>query len=247
MSSADSNRLWRELASFAVDPAHLRAHKIITAGRDDPAYAAFDVLRTRIMPAMKDNGWKRLAITSPTPDCGKTFTAANLAVSLSRYDTYRTILLDMDLRKSSLHKVFGVKNPGSMGDYLRGLVPLGRHFRVPGTNDLNISRNLAVAFNGKREEFASELMQDPLSEEVLEAMEEDLEPDIVLFDLPPVLMNDDVIAFRPQFDAALIVVGGGVTRASELKLVQRHLGEDMPILGMVLNMADGSTLHKSYY
>ncbi len=247
MSDPETDRIWARLAEFAIDGRHLRANKIVTAGRDDPAHMAFDVLRTRILQPMRDNGWKRVAITSPTPDCGKTFTAVNLAIALSRYDNFRTLLMDMDLRQSSVHRVLGIRNPGSMGDFLRGLVPIEKAFRVPAANKLHIGRNLAVSVNGKREDFASELVQDPLSEEILEEMEEMLAPDIVLFDMPPTLMNDDVIAFRPQFDAALVVAGGGMTRAKELKLVERMLGEDKPILGVVLNKADGSTLHNTYY
>ncbi len=247
MTSPETEQMWRALGRFAIDPRHLRAQRVITASRDDPAHTAFDVLRTRLLQPMRERGWRRIAITSPTPDCGKTFTAANLALTLSRIDNFRTVLMDMDLRKSSLHRVLGVRDPGSMGDYLRGLVATEAHFRVPERNRLHIGDNLAVAFNGRREDFASELMQDPLTEEVLEQMEEDLAPDIVLFDLPPVLTNDDVIAFRAQYDAVLVVAAGGATRAEELRLVERQLGEDKPILGVVLNRAEGSTLHNSYY
>ncbi|MCP5074187.1 MAG: CpsD/CapB family tyrosine-protein kinase [Rhodobacteraceae bacterium] len=247
MSKPETDALWAELASFAINPRHLKANKIITAVRDDPAYAAFDVLRTRILQPLKDNGWKRVAITSPTPDCGKSFTAMNLAITLSRYDNFRTVLMDMDLRSSSLHSLIGVRNPGSMGDYLRGLTTTEDHFRVPGANNFHIGKNLAIAMNGKREDYASELMQDPLTEEILEEMEDDLAPDIVLFDMPPVLTNDDVIAFRPQFDAALVVAGGGSTKANDLRLVERLLGEDKAILGVVLNKAEGSVLNNSYY
>lgn len=247
MTSPETEQMWRALGRFEIRPRHLSAQRVITAARDDPAHTAFDVLRTRILQPLQKRGWRRIAITSPTPDCGKTFTAANLAIALSRIDNFRTVLMDMDLRKSSLHRVLGVRNPGSMGDYLRGLVPTEAHFRVPGENSLFIGDNLAVGFNGKREDFASELMQDPLSEEVLEQMEEDLAPDIVLFDLPPVLSNDDVIALRAQFDAVLLVAAGGKTRSEELRLVKRQLGEEKPILGVVLNRADDTTLHKSYY
>ena len=247
MTNPETDQLWQALRPFAIDKRHLRANRIITAARDDPAYTAFDVLRTRILQPMKENGWRRVAITSPSPDCGKTFTAANLAIVLSRYDTLRTVLMDMDLRKSSLHRVLGVRDPGAMGDYLRGMVATEAHFRRPAENDLHIGQNLAIGFNGKREDFASELLQDPLTEEVLEQMEEDLAPDVVLFDMPPVLTNDDVISFLPQVDAVLVVAAGGSTRASELRMVNRHIGDEKPILGVVLNRAEGSTLHTSYY
>lgn len=247
MNNPETNDLWNRLKSFPIDRARLTANKIITAGRDDPAYSTFDVLRTRVLQAMKENGWKRVAITSPTPSCGKTFTAVNLAITLSRYDNFRTVLMDMDMRNSSIHRVLGVGNPGSMGDYLRGKIPIQDYFRVPGRNRLHIGSNLAVALNGTREEFASELMQDPLSEEILEEMEDDLDPDIVLFDLPPVLINDDVIAFRPQFDAVLVIASAGQTRPNELRLVARQMGEDKPILGVVLNKAEDLSLKPAYY
>lgn len=242
-----SGDMWASLDSFAVDPARLRAQRVITAARDEPAFAAFDVLRARLTQALRDNGWKRVAITSPTADCGKTFTAVNLAITLSRYDATRTVLMDMDMRNSSLHRVLGVKRPGSLGDYLRGLVTTEQAFRVPGRNTLNIGQNLAIGFNGKREEFAAELLQDPLTEEVLEVMDEDLEPDVVLMDTPPVLTADDVIAMRPLYDAVLIVAGGGQTKAEEIKLISRHLGKEKPILGVVLNRAEGATVSSGGY
>lgn len=242
-----ATELWDKLRPFDIDEAHLVANRVITAHRDDPAFAAFDVLRTRIMQALRQNGWKRVAITSPTPDCGKSFSAVNLGVTLSRYENIRTILLDFDLRRSSVHRVLGVETPGSMGDFLRGLRPAQAHFRVPGKNRLHIGSSLAVGMNSRREDFASELLQDPLTEEILEQLEEDLEPDVMLFDMPPALNNDDVIAARPLVDAFIVIAAGGKTRARELKLVERQLGKDKPILGVVLNRAEGPTLTDTYY
>lgn len=239
--------IWNRLRPFDIDEAHLDANRIITARREDPAHVAFDVLRTRIMQALRENGWKRVGVTSPTPGCGKSFTAVNLAITLSRYENMHAVLLDLDLRRSSIHHLFGVKRPGSMGDFLRGKRSLEKHFRVPGPNKLNIGPTLAVGMNARREDFASELLQDPLTEEILEELEEELEPDIMLFDTPPVLNNDDVIAMRPLVDTFLVVASGGRTTARELKLVERQLGKDKPILGIVLNRAEGPTLTDTYY
>ena len=83
--------LWDSLSPLPVDPAMLERNLVITAARTDPAHAAFDVLRTRLVQALSDNGWHRVGITSPTRDCGKTFTAVNLAITLSRYDNCRTL------------------------------------------------------------------------------------------------------------------------------------------------------------
>ncbi|MBN9886027.1 CpsD/CapB family tyrosine-protein kinase [Salipiger abyssi] len=239
--------LWDALPTFSVDARHLERNRIVTAGRQDPAHAAFDVLRTRLLQALSDNGWKRVAITSPTKDCGKTFTAANLAISLSRQETCRTLLLDCDLRRPSLHKVMGLRNPGSMGDMLRGLVPPERQLARLGPNDIHAGQNIAFGFNGTVEPYASELLQDPRTEETLNAIEKSLAPDVILFDLPPALYFDDVMAFRPQFDGVLLVVGGGLTTDKEVREVERRLGENTPLLGTVLNKAEGTNLRKYSY
>ncbi|MGR3377597.1 nucleotide-binding protein [Salipiger abyssi] len=239
--------LWDALPTFAVDARHLERNRIVTAGRQDPAHAAFDVLRTRLLQALADNGWKRVAITSPTKDCGKTFTAANLAISLSRQETCRTLLLDCDLRRPTLHKVMGLRNPGSMGDMLRGLVPPERQLARLGPNDIHAGQNIAFGFNGTVEPYASELLQDPRTEETLNAIEKSLAPDVILFDLPPALYFDDVMAFRPQFDGVLLVIGGGLTTDKEVREVERRLGDNTPLLGTVLNKAEGTNLRKYSY
>lgn len=238
---------WARLGSFPVDPAHLQRHRIVTALREDPAHAAFDVLRTRLLQALSDNGWKRVAITSPTKDCGKTFTAANLAISLSRQQNCRTLLLDCDMRRPSLHKVMGLRDPGSMGDMLRGRIAPEDHFQRIAENRIHVGETIAFGFNGAVEPYASELLQSPETARTLQRIEDRFAPDVMLFDLPPALYYDDVIAFRPLFDGVLLVVGGGLTTEKEVREVERRLGESTPLLGTVLNRAEGTSLKKYSY
>ena len=238
---------WSGLAEFTVDARHLSQNRIVTAERDDPAHAAFDVLRTRLLQALSENGWKRVAITSPTKDCGKTFTAANLAISLSRQQNCRTLLLDCDMRNPSLHKVMGVSSPGSMGDMLRGRIAPQDHLMRLGKNRIHAGTNIAFGFNSVVEPYASELLQDPRTKESLDRIEDMLRPDVILFDLPPALFNDDVIAFRPRFDGLLLVIGGGITTEKEVKEVERRIGEQTPLLGMILNKAEGAEMARYRY
>ncbi|WP_289150087.1 CpsD/CapB family tyrosine-protein kinase [uncultured Salipiger sp.] len=240
-------RGWDDLADFSVDARHLEHNRIVTAARQDPAHAAFDILRTKLLQGLADHGWKRVAITSPTKNCGKTFTAANLAISLSRHQNCRTLLLDCDLRRPTLHKVMGFRDPGSMGDMLRGLLPPERHLVRMGENAIHAAHNIAFGFNGAVEPYASELLQTPRTAETLRQVETLLRPDVVLFDLPPALYFDDVMAFRPLFDGVLLVIGGGITTDKEVREVERLLGENTPLLGMVLNKAEGTSLDKYTY
>ncbi|WP_417205756.1 exopolysaccharide biosynthesis protein [Antarctobacter sp.] len=243
----DVDTAWAALPELTVETAHLARNRIITASREDPAHGAFDVLRTRLLQALSENGWRRVAITSPGKDCGKTFTAANLAISLSRQENCRTLLMDLDMRRPSLHKVLGIDEPGSVGDMLRGITPPEVHLRRMGRNPVNAGRNIAFALNDRAEPYASELLQDPRSIETLRAIEDHYAPDVVLFDLPPALFYDDVIAARPLFDGVLLVIGGGLTTESEVSEVERRLGDSMPILGMVLNKAEGTDIGRYTY
>jgi Mrp family chromosome partitioning ATPase len=239
--------VWNNLLTIPVDPAILERNLVITASRADPAHAAFDVLRTRLMQALSDNGWNRVGITSPTRDCGKTFTAVNLAITLSRYDNFRTVLLDMDMRNPSVGKVLGTTIKASVGDYLRGAMPSEAYLRRMGQNNLNIGGNLAIGINDRIEPYAAELFQQHKTAEVLARMQDELNPDVVLFDLPPAMAQDDVIAFRPQFDCILMVIGGGITKASEVREVVRRLGDSKPIVGVVLNKAEGAGVDSYSY
>ncbi|MGR3501869.1 CpsD/CapB family tyrosine-protein kinase [Pseudaestuariivita sp.] len=239
--------VWHKLATLQLSAATLEQNRIISATRRDPAHTAFDVLRTRLLHALKENGWSRVAITSPTKDCGKTFVAANLAMSLSRQEACRTLLLDMDMRKPSLASVLGAERPGSLGDVLRGMTPPEDHFVRLGDGGLSIGRNIALGLNGVSEGYASELLQLPETGEVLRSIHTRFKPDVVLYDMPPALFHDDVMAFRPHIDAVLMVVGGGITRPNEVKEVERRLGDSTPLLGIIMNKAEGPTVRSYSY
>jgi len=243
----DAASSWQRLSTFDLDARMLERNRIITAARQDPAHTTFDVLRTRLLQALAERGWSRVAITSPTKGCGKTFTAANLAISLARQENCATLLLDLDMRAPTLHKTFGQKSVGSIGDMLRGRVDPADHLRRPGPNAMNVGRNIAFGFNDVTEDYASELLQDPVTAQTLKTMTDTLRPDVVIYDMPPALSSDDVIAFRAHFDAVLLVVGGGLTTDAEVKDVERRLGEQTPLLGMVLNRAEGTNPAKYAY
>ncbi|NDV53959.1 CpsD/CapB family tyrosine-protein kinase [Salipiger sp. PrR003] len=246
-ATPQAGALWDRLPVLEIDSVHLERNRIITASREDPAHAAFDVLRTRLTQALAENGWTRVGITSPSKGCGKTFTAANLAISMSRQEGLRALLMDLDLRNPSLHKVMGMRAPGAMGALLRGVIPPEAHLLRMGENHIHAGHNIAFGFNEVIEPYAAELLNAPATAEVITSIEARLQPDVMLFDLPPALYYDDVLAFRPQIDGVLMVVGGGLTTEREIREVERRLGTDTPLLGMVLNKAEGTNLKKYQY
>lgn len=235
---------WGNLPCVPLNTPNLERHRIIAATREDPAHGTFDVLRSRLLSTLKENGWSRVAITSPTRECGKSFLAANLAISLSRAERVRTVLMDLDLRDPGLAKLLGVADPGILRRFLSGRATVKDHFRRFGENDLGVGRTLALALNEHVESDPAELLFAPGTDAALAAMQEALRPDVVLFDLPPALCHDDLLAFQRHFDGVLLVAGGGVTRAEEIEEVSRRLAHDKPLLGVVLNRAEGATLSR---
>lgn len=229
---------WSRLRPITLDPSLLADRRIITAERSHAAHGIFDVLRTKIVQALAERGWRRVGVTSPTRGCGRSFLAANLAITMSRYENHRTVLLDLDLRQSSLARLLGVPDPGSMGDFLRGLVPPEEFFRGVAPNPLRVGSSLAIGFNGKSEPFAAELFFEACTRDALARLDAALAPHVVLIDLPPVLAQDDVLTMKPHLDCVLMVAGGGMTTSRDLREASRRLGEDLPILGVVLNKAE---------
>jgi len=231
---------WEELEKIEFDERHLERHRVITKARKEPAHIAFDVLRTRILRAFSKHGWTRLGITSPTQGCGKTFTSVNLAFSLSRQHDSRSVLMDMDLRAPSIARVLGVDDADRMANFLAGQVPAREYLR-------RSEDNLALGLNTGRIADPGEVMQSPRTAAALSVMLEEMAPDIVIYDLPPMLSCDDVLGFLGQLDCVLMVVGGGSTKPEEVTECERLLADNTHLLGVLLNRAEGINTEQYNY
>lgn len=235
-----AEEVWNSLRRFTPDMAMLEDNKMIAAARKNPAHVAFDVLRTRMTMALRERGWYRVGITSPTAGCGKSFVAGNLAISFSRQEEMKTVLMDLDLNKPSLAGLFGVQGAGAMSDFLSGDHSVESHFLRPERNLPQIGPNLALGANNRSEMFGSEILQYPSTETALNEAQSMLDPDIMLFDLPPALSTDAVVALSDQLDCVLIVVAGDRSKKADIAETERLIGDTKPILGVVMNKAQGS-------
>jgi protein-tyrosine kinase len=225
---------WDSLQLLEINPSALNRNRLISATRGHPAHVTIDMLRTRILHAIKENGWKNIGITAPTTGCGTSFIACNLAVSLSRGESRRVILMDMNLRHPGVHEMFGTNAAFRMGNFLTRHIEVEDYF-------CRVGENLALGLNNTVEAEPAEYFLDDTTSEILLEMQNLMAPDIVIYDLPPALAHDDVVAFLPQLDAVLLVVGGGITTAEHVHKTERLLGDSTPLLGTVLNMAEGPT------
>ncbi|MEM9097668.1 MAG: CpsD/CapB family tyrosine-protein kinase [Pseudomonadota bacterium] len=228
---AERAQIWDSLEEIELDPRMLEDNRVVSHAKNEPAYIAFDVLRTRILAAFQRHGWSRIGITSPTKSSGKTFVSTNLALSMTRSQQQRAVLMDMDLRLPNVAKTLGVKNVDSARWFLTGDVPPDEFFR-------RVGPNLALGLNDKRVRDSAELILDQSTGDALSRMRRVLQPDVEVYDLPPILACDDVMGFLPQVDCILLVIGGGSTRADEIVECERILKDQTQLLGVLLNKAE---------
>ena len=229
----DPGRIWNDLAPLRLDPDLAARHHLIVTHREDPVGLLYDHLRTRLVQALGENGWNRVLVTAPTQGCGASTIAANLALSLARRPSGRTVLIDLDLRQPSLARMFGLSEPGPLRDVLTGAQPIEAHFR-------RLGHTLALGLNGRAEPDPAELLQEPDTAHALEAVLEDLAPDVTICDMPAMLECDDLLAALPEADAVLLVVDGTRTTAAHVRECERLLKDRSPLLGVVLNRAEDS-------
>ncbi|RJG43351.1 CpsD/CapB family tyrosine-protein kinase [Mesorhizobium sp. DCY119] len=223
-----SDMLWASLPSLKPDPKHLAKTRLVTINRSDLAHTQFDMLRTKVLQYLRQNNWTSVAITSPTPACGKTVVGLNLAFSMAHHKECRTVLIDLDLRRPQVSKVLGIKEPPSIESFLRGRSEVEDVF-------IRYGDNIAIGANGRPVRFAAELLQSPEAAQALKSLKQKLKPDVLIFDLPPMLANDDVMAFLPNVDCVILVAAAEASTFSEVDICERDLSEKSKVLGVVLN------------
>ena len=220
------------LPALQMDPAALERHRVVTHTKSDPAHIAFDLLRTRMLSVCRENGWRRVGVSSPTKGCGKSTICVNLAFSLARQARMRVLLLDLDLRHPRLAPILGATDAPMITDLLTGAIKPDAFFR-------RVEENLIVGLGAGNVRDSAEMLQDPDSvQRVTEAVAM-IEPDIVLCDLPPVLVGDDVLGFLPHLDCLMMVVAAGMTRPDELEDAERLITGQTNFLGVLLNRFGG--------
>lgn len=193
---------------------------------DGPAAEAYRTLRTNLIYALVDNPPKVVVITSSNPQEGKSTVCANLGVVLAQADR-RTLILDCDLRRPSVHGIFGLRN-------LRGLVDVvaGRH--APNEVWQEPLAKLKVMTSGPIPPNPSELLGSKRFSEFLGRMRQEF--DYVLLDAPPVGPVSDPSILATQGDGVLLVLDAQNTRKAALRR-SRHDLETVGarVIGAVMN------------
>jgi protein-tyrosine kinase len=210
-----------------LNAEHLRRERVIAGNNDDKRTESYRQLRTQILRKLRDNNWRTLAITSPNSQAGKSLTALNLAISLSLEVNQTVMLVDLDLRSSSLMRKLGTQPEFGLVDVLEGRAELHQALINPGFERLVVLPNRAA-------NHRSELLSSPQMGKILSDIVNRYQDRFIIFDLPALLDDDDALVFAPYADAVLLVVEDGVSKRSDLERCKQLL-EGTQLLGTVLN------------
>jgi capsular exopolysaccharide synthesis family protein len=222
-----------------LDLEHLERHRIVAYNKNHPSNWMFDILRTRVLQRMVENGWRTLAVTSPSPEAGKTVVSINLAMSIAHQTRHTAMLVDFDLRRPKVGNYLGIETDVSLNDVLAGDADVSDVMVNP-----NLPR-LVVVPTKRPVEKSSEMLSSKRAERIITDLRGRYDERIVIFDLPPLLAADDAIAILPKIDCVLLVVGNGMSTEREIKDSLRHLTE-ANLLGLVMNKAELPTKNNYY-
>lgn len=218
---------WADMPEMPLNMEVLDENRIVAHSPGSSA-ASFDVMRTNLLRILRTNGWSRVAITSPTPGCGKTTVTLNLAFSLARLADIKVLVVELDLRRPAMTAALGQVPGQNFAGMIAGPVIDLRQIK-------RVGENLAFGLTSQPIESPAELLSSARTADVIDELEARLRPDVVLFDMSPMLANDDTIAFLDQVDCALMVAAAEETTVSEVERCGKDLGTHTQVLGVILN------------
>jgi protein-tyrosine kinase len=223
-----------------LDDARLRQGRVISQDLTDPLGRSFDMLRTQLLQLMDGKKWKIVAVTSPTPACGKTVTSLNLALSVSRLQDRPVMVIDLDFARPMVAEVLGLSPSVVIGNVLEGTQKLSHaviHAHV-GKQELKVVPCSPMA-------GSAELMASRNMETLFRELRADFGSHVIIIDLPPILVSDDVITVLPWVDCILLVAAVGVSTVAQIEECKKHL-QWAEVARVVLTKASESKTHLYY-
>ena len=235
--------VWTSITPLTPNERLLKAHRLVAFFGGKQA-AAFDMMRTKVLKQTAANGWRRIVITSPGAQSGKTTVTANLAFSLARQTELRVLAIEVDMRRPQMSAILGVKHNVAFARYMSGEDDAFADHMVRYGDNLVFACNTVPAVN------SSELLHSSRARERLDNLEQVFQPDIVLFDAPPVMPSDDALAFLDYADCAMIVAAAERTTMNDLDTTEAEVAAATNVLGVVLNKSrygSGSDVYDDTY
>ncbi|MDD4834973.1 MAG: CpsD/CapB family tyrosine-protein kinase [Lutispora sp.] len=215
---------------------------ILNSGAKSTLAESYRTLRTNVMFSSIDKSIKSIAVTSAGPSEGKSTVVSNFAIALAQ-DGSRVLIIDSDLRKPKVHKLFALPNNIGLTNILTERLPWEEH--IASVEELP---NLYVMTSGPIPPNPSEIVGSEKMRSMVSELKESF--DFVLLDTPPVGVVTDAAIVSSYADGTILVVASGNV---EIEAAQRAkellVNVKANILGVVLNKISikGAGYYKYYY
>lgn len=204
---------------------------------------AYQQLRTNMEFASLDGEMRSLVVTSAQPGEGKSTTAANLAIMMARAGR-KVLLVDTDLRRPSLHRLFNTLNQQGVTSVMLGAAGT----TIASSSQATDVPNLRLLSSGPLPPNPSELLGSKRLDTLMQQLAETA--DVVIYDTPPCVVVADAAIIASHADAVLFVVDAGRTRVNAMRAALDNISRSRTrILGAVLNKVSkrGRGYHAYYY
>lgn len=213
------------------------------------AVEQFRSLRSRMQEFRDLNKLKSLMISSGLPQEGKSFIAANLAISFARHKAGRVLLIDGDMRRATLHRLFGCTQGPGLTEYLAGGATIEEIMQRPSSEEPSHPlpsglASLTFIPAGMEHDKAADLSGNRRFDELIATASPHF--DWIVVDSSPVNLVSDGVNLARACDAVLLVARGGVTK---YEVAQRAIAElkASKVLGLVLNAVANPPTAGGYY
>lgn len=202
------------------------------------ASEAYRIIRTNIQYSSLDNEIRSMVVTSAEQGEGKTTTVCNLAFAFAQSEN-KTIIIDCDLRKPSIHKEFKLSNLIGLSDVLVGNKELDEAVN-------NYSENLSILTSGKIPTNPSEMLDSKAMELLLGIIKSKY--DVIIIDSPPLQDVTDAQILSTKVDGVILVVKAESTKGNSLLQAKDLLNKVRGnILGVILNKVENKKGKYYYY
>jgi protein-tyrosine kinase len=212
-----------------VSPEEHIKNRLVAINENDTVAEQFKHLRTQIFKRTRPNGWNVIQVTSFGIGEGKSTVAANLAISIAKDTRNTTLLVDLDFRRPSLDRLFGL-GPECIGlkSYFLDDTPLEELFVSPGI------RKLALLPAGGKVTHAAELLGSPKMEALVKELKNRYPDLCIIIDTPAINACPDPLIISEYVDAVLLVVRTGHTTQESIKAAVERIPKDK-VLGIIMN------------
>ena len=183
--------------TFALDRDTLRQRRVIFPDEESLAADAYRMLRTQLLQRVRQRGARVIGVASPADGDGKTLTAVNLALALAAEPNQTILLVDMDLRRPNVAQLLGIPESRGVESILRGDIGVDEALWRPEGRD-----RLAMMPAAPLGASSSELLAGERTRAFLQEIRTRYPDRLVVLDLPPVLLTDDVLTLAPLLDGS---------------------------------------------